>query len=474
MSKERWHSNATYARGASVRPASRTALMLPLHMKKTDYLIVGNSAAAIAGVEGIRSHDQKGPLLLVSDEPYHTYSRPLIGDYLSGKRSFSQMMYRPRDFYARSGVEALLGRKILHVEPEEHSAILDDNSTVRFRKALISTGGKPFSPSFNGKDLPGIFYFTTLDDAKAIRTFVRKGQRACILGGGLIALKAAEALLTIGVRVTIVELADRILSTALDKKASKIASSLLRKMGVEIRTSDTVIEAVGGNGMLLGVNLKSGLNLHADLLVIATGVLPSASIVDSTSISIGKGIVIDERCRTTSEAVFAAGDVSEGKDALLGTKRPIPIWPSAYLQGYAAGCNMAGRERSVKGAMAMNSFEIGGTAFMSIGLPDGPALPAGRSPSAGVGLSAVEGTCMLERCSFKENRYRKMVLAGRKLVGAVLVGSVERAGILTRLIRDGIDIWTSRRALLKEDFGFSSLPLALRREILDEKRHTEN
>ncbi|MFC2009359.1 NAD(P)/FAD-dependent oxidoreductase, partial [Chloroflexota bacterium] len=183
---------------------------------KTKYLIIGNSAGGIGATEAIRQIDKKEPLVIISDEPYHSYSRPLISKYLSGDRDLNGMLYRPADFYDQNNITTIFGKKVNSLNLEAHTAELDDGKIV-WERLLLATGGIPIIPKIDGGDKEGVFSFTNLDDAKAIKGFLYNVSRALVIGGGLIGMSVTEALTKRGVNVSVVEMKDRVLNTILDE-----------------------------------------------------------------------------------------------------------------------------------------------------------------------------------------------------------------------------------------------------------------
>ena len=184
-------------------------------MTKTKYLIIGNSAGGIGAAEGIREVDDSAPIAIVSDEVYPAYSRPLISKYLAKERDVEGMLYRPADFYDRNRITAILGKSVTRILPNERGAELEDGHRMAWEKLLVATGGVPIVPGIEGAAKKGVFTFLTLDNAKAIDRFIQRGQRAVVIGGGLIGVSATEALMKRGVEVSIVEMKDRILNTIL-------------------------------------------------------------------------------------------------------------------------------------------------------------------------------------------------------------------------------------------------------------------
>lgn len=415
-----------------------------------DYVIVGNSAAAVAAIEAIRKVDQKNPITVISDEPYHTYSRPLISYYLAGKVDEKKMLYRPKNFYQQHKVKTILGRWVVGLKPSKKMIVLDTKREIKYGKLLIATGGKPFIPPIKGLEGKGAYSFTKLDDAKEVAKIAKKAERVVVIGGGLIGLKAAEGLIDLGVKVTIVELADRILSTILDEKGSKIFTDHLKGLKTEIITNNTVTEVIRQDGAVQKVKLKDGGEIPCDMVIVAIGVVPNTDIVKGTKIKTDRGIIVDEKMETSVKGIYAAGDVVETYDVLAKTRKPAPIWPNAYEQGEVAGLNMAGEKRLYPGSFGMNSLEVCGLPTITVGLFDAKG----------------DGYKVLTSGNLRDKVYKKIVLKGDYIVGGVFVGDIDRAGIITGLIKDKVNVKAFKQYLLSDDFGYAVFPESLRSERL--------
>lgn len=412
------------------------------------YVIIGNSAAAVGGVEGIRRIDPEGEITLISKEPYPVYSRPLISYFLAGQVDARHMGYRPSSFYKDYGVAPLLGKEAETVDTEKSEVVLIDGQRIPYDRLLIATGGVPFVPPIKGVESRGVTTFTTYDDAKNLKRLVRGIKRVVILGGGLIGIKAMEGLQAHGVDITVVELMDRVLGLVLDKTASGILERELQREGIHLAKETTIREiAPDSEGKVSKVVLENGQALKVDHVIIAIGVRPNLSVVEGTSIKTNRGILADNTMRTNIPNVYAAGDVAEAVDLLSGERRVIPILPNAYRQGNVAGISMAGGEASYLGGLVMNSVEVGGIPAISAGImnpPDGKGFEVKR---------------FLDR---KNHLYRKMVIRENRLVGFILIGAIDRAGIYTGLIRERIDVHPFKHRLLKMDFGVIDFPKDLR------------
>ena len=414
------------------------------------YVIVGNCIAAVGAIEGIRRHDKETPITVVSKETYPAYGRPLIANYLKGKLSQEALSLRSPDFYSQYNVNVLSGCSATRVSAVKSSVEIEKGDPISYERLLIATGGDPILPPITGLEGPDTYTFVTLDDAKTLRKEIGRLKNIVVIGGGLIGLKAAESLHDVGVQVTIVELSDRILSLAFDRIAGFIIAKRLEEIGIQIATGTTVVEVLRHrDGRINGVRLQDGSIQSCDAVVAAVGVKPNIRLVEKTEIQTGRGILVDEYMETNVKGIFAAGDVAEARDWHFSEWRVVPIWPNAYRQGMVAGRNITGAGISFSGSIPMNSIAFYGIPTISVGV---------TNPPEGAGYEVIE------RINEEEKSYRKLVLKDNVLVGYVVVGRVERAGILTSLVREKREVGTFRDALLKEDIALLDLPKQIRKE----------
>ncbi len=420
-----------------------------------NYIIIGNSAAAIGAVEAIRKNDKENPIKIISEEEYTVYSRPLISYLLAGKVTTKRMYFRGEDFYEKNKVIKILGHKAIGINCDQRYVSLENKEMIKFDKLLISTGGKPIIPGIKGLKNERVFGFTTWSDVDKIAKISREVKEGVVIGGGMIGIKAAEALCEIGIKVTIVELADTVLSRALDKEASQIIQNQLKEAGVDIITGSEVSEVIGkGSEVVEGVILKDGRRIRCDFVVVAIGVFPNIDIVKGTKIKVKRGIIVDEHMETDIRGIYAAGDVAEAYDSIIGEERPIPIWPLAIRQGRVAGSNMSGLVTTYPGGFPMNAIEFSGIPTISLGITD----------------PKEDGYEIIKKTDIQKGIYKKIIIKENRIVGAVFVGEIDRAGIITGLIKDKIDVRDFKKDLLAGDLGLISLPKEMRRKKLERGR----
>ncbi|MBI2355482.1 MAG: NAD(P)/FAD-dependent oxidoreductase [Deltaproteobacteria bacterium] len=416
-----------------------------------NYVIVGNSVAAVGAIRAIRTLDQQGTITVISRERHNAYGRPLISYLLGGVITEKRMAYLPEGFYEEQRINLLLNSEVVAVDSAGKKVRLAAGECVPYDKLLLATGGDPFVPPIEGMaDKDRIFTFTTWDDAAKLKGIAADINRAVVIGGGLIGLKAAEGLNLIDKCVTVVELADRVLSSAFDRPAGKIVARKMKANGIDVITEDTVVRIEGEGGVISGVTLKSGDFIPCDTVIVAIGVRPAASFLKGSGVEVNRGIVVDNSMRTSVEDVYAAGDVAEAADFFSGDKNPMPIWPDAYIQGDIAGTAMAGGSKEYEGGLAMNSIEFFKVSTISMGVTNP------RDPSE-YEIHTYQ--------DIQNYQYRKIVLQANRLVGAVLVGNVDRAGIFSGLIREKIDMTPYKESLMLPDFGFINLSRDIRNRL---------
>ena len=332
-------------------------------MIETKYLIVGNSIAATGCIEGIRSVDNDGLITVISGEKYPAYCRPLISYYLEGKSKFENLSYRPSDFYEKNGCDVKYGVKATSVNKDSKVVKLDNGEEIKYEKLCISTGSSPFVPPFEGLDtVEKKFSFLTIDDSLSLEKAITKDSKVLIIGAGLIGLKCAEGIKERVSKITVCDLATRVLSSILDDECAKMMQTHLEKNGIELLLGDSVTKFDHNVA-----NMKSGKVVDFDILVLAVGVRANIGLVKDAGGETGRGISVSDDMSTSLKDIYAAGDCTEGYDITFGAKRVLAILPNAFMQGKTAGINMAGGSTEFKTGLPMNSIGLFGLHIVSAG-----------------------------------------------------------------------------------------------------------
>jgi NAD(P)H-nitrite reductase large subunit len=396
------------------------------------YVIIGNSAAGIGAVEGIRSIDKQSEITIITNESYHTYSRPLISYLLLGKVTKESMRYRGDNFYRDNNCTLLPNEAAEKIDPAEKNVVLGGGKKVPYDKLLVATGSSPFVPPFEGLDtVKDKFTFMSLDDALKLEAALNKDKRVLIVGAGLIGLKCAEGIHERVKHITVLDLAPRILSSILDDEGAKLVQNHLESKGVEFRLSANI-----KNFKPNAAALENGETIDFDILVLAVGVRPNTALLNGIS-KIERGISVNGKSETSAPDIYAAGDCTQTLDISSGQNKIMALLPNAYMQGECAGINMAGGAKSFDKAIPMNAIGFFGLHMITAGSYAGD-------------VHAENG---------KDN-YRRLFHSDNKLNGYILIGNVEKAGIYTSLIRERTPLDTIDFGLVCEKPGL----MAFRKE----------
>jgi NAD(P)H-nitrite reductase large subunit len=417
-----------------------------------DHLIIGNSTAAIGAIEAIRGRDLASSIGVVAAETEHAYSRPLITYYMCGKVAEDNVFYRLADFYKEANVECMLGVKAESVSTQNQTVSLSTGETIDYDKLLLAAGGAPIAPPIPGIERPGVFFMNTLEDARRAKGWLSHMKRAVVVGAGLTGLKTAEALVEMGQEVMVVELADRVLATTLDRVASEIVKRVFVDHGVDVITEAQVLSFNGyeKSNDLWTVTISTGESIACDTAFVTIGIRPRTELVRDTPIKTVRGILVDRHMRTNVENVYAAGDIAEAYDPLIGGTRLVPILPNAYIGGRVAGMNMSGLNAEYNLGMSVNSVNFFGLPVMSAGF-----------------AAQEEGDGFRVLTRLDGSNYRKIVIRDGKLVGFILTGSINGAGLMTGIMRAGIEVTDLEERLLNGNIGLIDLP----RDVVRERIH---
>lgn len=372
------------------------------------YVIIGGSAAAIGCIEGVRSVDKTGEIILITGETEWNYSRPLISYLLEGKTTRDKMWCRPDSFFTRNGVTVKAGVLATALDAGDRTVRLSTGERLAYDRLLAATGSRPFVPPIPGLEtVERTFCFQTLSDASALAEALRPESRVLILGAGLTGVKCAEGIRGLCAQIAIADLAPRVLPAVLDDTAAAMVQARMEEKGVRFYLNDSAAAFRGNTA-----RLQSGTELEFDVLVTAVGVRPNTQLVADAGGAVDRGILVDGRCATTLPDVYAAGDCAQEYDAVSGEKRMLPLWPNAVLQGETAGINMAGGRADYTQGIALNASGVFGLHMVTAGSYEGESFTVQRDGS-----------------------YKRLVTADGVLKGVIMVGDVSRAGIYTDLIR---------------------------------------
>jgi nitrite reductase (NADH) large subunit len=414
------------------------------------YIIVGGSAAAISAVESIRSLDGDSPIDLFSDEETPLFSRVLLPYYIAEELSKPLLNFRTADFFEENKVTPHLGVQVTDLNPRTRTIKTADGKKYAFDKLLLATGGKAIVPPIPGIDKEGISTLKTMADAE--RIYSMKGKRAVVIGAGSIGVEACISLTRRGIKTTLLEQLGQVMPTVFDAEAAQIVRKRIEDLGITVIVGEKALK-FKGDKRVTGV-VTDTRELPCDMVVLSVGVRPQTELAVKAGLTLGemKGIRIDEFMQTSAADIYAAGDVAETHDIARDAYFLNAIWPCAFEQGHYAGLNMAGRKTAYPGSYRRNS--IGN--FIGI-------------PAISMGVTAAESCVMGADDEFREVRvrtresYKKLVLRNGKIVGAILVGQTQKAGLMSVLLKKQVYVADAIPLLMSDRLNFVDLLPILRR-----------
>lgn len=396
------------------------------------HVIVGNGPAGVIAAETLRKRQPSASVVMIGDEPEPPYSRMAIPYFLiENIDETGTHLRKSSDHFQSAGVELKQGR-VDRVDAAGKRVIFDDGGDLAYDKLLLATGSSPVSPPVPGIDLPGVHHCWTLEDARNIVAKAGADASVVLMGAGFIGCIILEALAERGVKLTVVEMEDRMVPRMMDQSSGNLIKKWCQQRGVTVHTS-TRVEAIGEEGDGLAVRLDNGETVNAALVIAATGVKPNVEFLDGSGIETDFGVLVDDHLRSSNPDVYAAGDVCQGKDFSTGEYSVQAIQPTAADHGRIAAMNMTGRDTVHQGSVNLNVLDTMGLISTSYG--------------QWMGVDGGDTATLLD-----EDRYRYLALQfdDDVLVGAQSLGLTQHVGVLRGLIQSRIKLGKWKDHLLKD------------------------
>ncbi|MGE5454355.1 MAG: NAD(P)/FAD-dependent oxidoreductase [Methylocystaceae bacterium] len=334
-------------------------------------VIIGGSIAAVGAISGIRSVTPDDEIIVINGEAGELYSRPLISYYLAGNRQ--QNSSYPYPNFLENNQVTLLNDWVLGIDRENRQIKLKNGQLVAYDRLLLATGSLPVNLNLPGNDTTPVYNFYTQDDADKLRELAPGIQNAVVIGSGLIGIKAAEALHSMGIKVTVLEREAALMPRMLSPLVAARVAAELEQVGISCHPSQQVVSLAEGQ-----VQLKDGTSLATELVIMATGVKPRTELAADCGLVIEQGIVVNEWLQTSDSVIYAAGDVAQVTNLVSSQTEVMALLPLAREQGWAAGVNMAGGKQIYPGGVPLNAVRVGSLAVTSGGLSNNPDLSWGK------------------------------------------------------------------------------------------------
>lgn len=299
------------------------------------FVIIGGGIAALSAAQAIRERNKTASITMLTEEPVLPYYRPALSDYLGEALSAERLFPYNLSWYRDNRIEVKTEKRAVRLDTSSRQVETVDGTIHSYDKLIIATGARSNVPPIKGADYPGVFTLRSLEDARRLKEALNESRKAVVIGGGVLGLEAVEEMAAMGLEVAVVEFNDRLMPRQLDPEGSSRLQALMKARGIALYLGVSTEEIIGA-GKVQGVRLSNGETLAADLVLLSTGVKPNVELAREAGLGVGQGIIVDNQMRTSVAEIYAAGDVAQFGERVVG------LWPVSMEMGRAAGAAAAG------------------------------------------------------------------------------------------------------------------------------------
>lgn len=379
---------------------------------KDFYVILGSGAAGFYAASAIRKRDKTGSIVMVSNEQYRPYNRPMLTKSLMADLTEEQIGIQNEKWYEKQNIHLVLGKQIEAINTEAKEIVLEGGMKLTYTKLIYALGSESFIPPIPGHDKEGVAAIRRLEDTRKIDKMLPEVKNVVVIGGGVLGLEAAWELKKAKCNVTVLELAPKLMARQLDDAAGDMLKLISENQGIQIHTG-VQIEEIQGDSHVTGVKLASGEVLPAELVIMSCGVRANIQLAKEAGIETDRGVLVNEKMETNVSGIYACGDCAQYNNINYA------IWPQAVEQGKVAGASASGDEAVYETVPAALSFHGMKTALFAAG-------DNGKNPNL-----------IYKTVEFKDmgkKQYRKYYFLNNRLCGVILIGDVSRMAELTQAL----------------------------------------
>ena len=382
--------------------------------KDTDhfYVILGNGAAGLSAAKAIRERDKTGSVIMISNEAYPTYNRPMLTKSMVAELDAKEILVEPEAWYQENNIHLLLEKEVTGIHTDKKEITLSDGTALKYTKLIYALGSECFVPPIPGTDKPEVVAIRRMSDIEKIEAMLDRVQNVVVIGGGVLGLEAAWELKKNRKQVVVLEAAPQIMGRQLDEGASQMLTDISRSNGIDIHAG-VQIASIEGESSVTGVKLADGREFPAELVIVSAGVRANVGAAKNAGLDINRGIVVNADMSTSDENIFACGDCAEYEGINYA------IWPQALEQGKVAGANAAGDALTYTTVSAGLSFHGMNTGLYAIG-------DNGKNPNL-----------IYRTVEFKDmgrKQYEKYYFLNNRLCGAILIGDTSKMAFVTEAV----------------------------------------
>jgi nitrite reductase (NADH) large subunit len=388
-------------------------------------VIVGNGMAAARLVDELTKVALgRYAVAVIGEEPRLAYNRVLLSSVLAGETASHDIELRPAQWWRDRGVTLKYGCIATEIDVGRRELKIANEESITFSKLILATGSMPLRLNLPGADLAGVHTFRDSRDVDLLLTLAAQKKRVVVVGGGLLGLEAAYGLAKAGAPVTLIHLMDRLMERQLDAPAAELLKTLVERKGIEVLLNASTARIHGGT-RVEGVELSDGSRIDADAVIFAAGIRPNVALARDAGIPVNRGIVVDDHLQTGTPDIFALGECAEHRGVCYGLVEP------AYEQARVLARHLAGRSAGYGGSVVATNLKVSGVSVFSAG-----------------DFMGAEGSEAIVLSDARGGAYKKLVISGGRLTGAVLVGDTADALWYLELIRSGGPIASIRKDMI--------------------------
>ncbi len=398
------------------------------------YIILGNGVAGLHAAETIRKQSSKDSTVeIFTDEPYLTYSRPKLPQYIANDISLTDLFLKSENWFDENNIKINLKKKALKIDEKKKVITFEDGFTTNYDKLLIAIGSHSCVLPIKGADHPRVRTLRSIEDANSLMKLAKDCKNVAVIGGGLLGIETANAINSPGKNVTIIEYFPRLLPMQLDVEGAEVLKKLIEDKGIKLILGAATEEIIEVKENLLKIKIKDGREAEADMIVISAGVRPNLEVAKESGINSNRGIIVNEFMETNLPEVWAAGDVAEFENRCWG------IIPAAFTQARVAAMNMTSEKKMASGKIIpSNTLKVAGIDLTSIGTVYFEETP--------------KDVTELRVKDMEKGIYKKVVIQDNQVIGAIWLGDRKNILEITKIIKNKINVEKFKDDLLKEEF----------------------
>ena len=362
-------------------------------------------------------------ITLFNGEKRGNYNRLMLSPVLSGEKTYDEIVTHDDAWYAANAIEARFGEAVVKID-RERRVVVSAGGETRYDKLVLATGSAPFIIPVQGKELPGVVTYRDLEDTNAMIAAAKPGAKAVVIGGGLLGLEAAAGMAARGAEVVVIHIMGHLMERQLDPSAGYLLQKDLERRGIKVHCKGAT-KAILGTDRVEAVLLDDGTVYPADLVCMAVGIRPEVRLANDAHLDVARGVTVDDQMTTSDPAIFALGECVEHNKQLFGLVAPL------YDQAKVLAATLVGQAADFRPVQTATKLKVTGVDLFSAGdFADGPGREdiVFRDPGRGI--------------------YKRLVLEGDRLVGAVMYGDTADGAWFFSMVKDGTDVTPMRDTLI--------------------------